>query len=155
MVTGASRGIGREISLALAAEGAKLALVGRDQEALAETARLTQGANAKIFKADLRDEREIGEAVHSVHQTFQRVDVLVNAAGVWHDAQRKYQGPQLPDTPAEEINEVIEVGLRSAMLLSRLVLPGMIQRKGGKILQISCGFAGPHEARGWIHYYVT
>jgi 3-oxoacyl-[acyl-carrier protein] reductase len=41
------------------------------------------------------------------------------------------------------------------MLLARQFLPHMIQQRAGKILQISCGFAGPHEAAGWLHYYVT
>ncbi len=155
IVTGASRGIGAEIARHLAAEGATVALVGRRSEALEETARSLDGNRGRIFTADLRDAPEIAGLSRSVHASFGRVDILVNAAGVWRDEHEKFHGPNLADTPEGQIDEVVDVGLRASMLLSRLVLPGMIENRRGKILQIACGFAGPHEAKGWLHYYVT
>ena len=155
LVTGASRGIGREIAVAFGRHGARLALVSRSRQDLDETRRLIGGQNASVFRADLRSEEEINQLGESVHASLGEVDILVNAAGVWHDAAGKYQGPLLPDTPAGQIREVVEVGLHASFLLARLFVPDMIHRGGGKILQISCGFAGPHEAVGWLHYYVT
>jgi 3-oxoacyl-[acyl-carrier protein] reductase len=59
------------------------------------------------------------------------------------------------DTPAEEIDEVLEVGLMGGFHLTRLVLPGMMRARAGKVVFLSCGFSGPTEAAGWVHYYVA
>ncbi|SRR6266851_5195654 len=155
LVTGASRGIGREIALALGREGAMVKLVARSRDGLEETRQLLGQTRAEIFCADLRDEQAIDRLAKSVNETSGPLDILINAAGVWHDQDSKYQGPLLSDTPLGQIQEVLEVGLRASFLLTRAFLPEMIRRRSGKILQISCGFAGPHEAIGWLHYYVT
>jgi len=155
LVTGASSGIGREIARFLGAEGARLALVGRSRGGLEETGRLVGRPDTRMFCADLRDGQAVEHLAESVHTTFGEIDILANVAGVWHDQESKYQGPLLADTPVAQIDEVLGVGLRASFLLTRLFIPGMIRRRSGKILQISCGFAGPHEAIGWLHYYVT
>jgi len=155
VVTGASTGIGREIALALAAEGARVGLVARSVSGLEETVRLSGTSTVLSFPGDLRKEQEIARVGESVLTTFGDVDVLVNAAGSWHDDHESYRGPLLANTPAQQVKEVVEVGLLASMLLSRILMPGMITRRSGKILQIACGFAGPQEAVGWLHYYVT
>lgn len=154
LVTGASRGIGREIARAIDAEGARVGLVARSRDGLEQTRTLLKN-DASVFPADLRDGSAIERLAESVQASFGNMDILVNAAGAWHDGETTYQGPRLDETPAERIEEVIDVGLKASFLLTRLLLPQMILRKSGKILQISCGFAGPQEARGWLHYYVT
>jgi NAD(P)-dependent dehydrogenase (short-subunit alcohol dehydrogenase family) len=155
LVTGASRGIGREIALALGVRGARLGLVARSRGGLEETKRLLGTRDAEIFCADLLDAGAIANLGRLVSLTLGRVDVLVNAVGVWHNDQFRYHGPCLPATPERQIREVVGVGLTASMLLARQFLPHMIQQRAGKILQLSCGFAGPHEAAGWLHYYVT
>jgi NAD(P)-dependent dehydrogenase (short-subunit alcohol dehydrogenase family) len=155
LVTGASRGIGREIALALAVRGARLGLVARSRDGLEETKRLLGTEDAEIFCADLLEAEAIVNLARLVTCALGRVDILVNAAGVWHDDQAMYHGPRLPATPESQIRDVLGVGLTASMLLARQFLPQMIQQRAGKILHIACGFAGPHEAAGWLHYYVT
>jgi 3-oxoacyl-[acyl-carrier protein] reductase len=155
LVTGASRGIGREIALSIGAAGGSLALVGRSLDDLEETKRLLVPARSHIFHADLRDTAAVSDLYQQVRDELGEIDILVNAAGVWHDENEKFQGPRLIDTQPTQINDVINVGLRASFLLTRLFLPDMIRKRRGKVLQISCGFAGPHEAVGWLHYYVT
>ena len=55
----------------------------------------------------------------------------------------------------ERIPEVLEVGVRAPLLLTRVLLPGMVRRGAGKILQISAPFNDPHDGVGWVHYYVA
>jgi 3-oxoacyl-[acyl-carrier protein] reductase len=155
LVTGASRGIGRQIAQSLASEGARVGIVARSADGLEETRRLVRSQNTSVFCADLRDSSAITALGNAVHCTLGDVDILVNAAGVWHDQNIRYQGPRLAETPVQQINDVLEVGLRAPFLLTKLLLTGMIRRRAGKVLQIGCGFAGPHEAIGWLHYYVT
>jgi len=155
LVTGASRGIGREIARSIAEEGGRVALVARSRDGLEETQRILGRSDTRLFCADLRDEGVIEQLTESVHTTFGEIDILVNAAGVWHDLETKYRAPRLAETPIGQIDEVLDVGLRASLNLARLVIPQMIRRRSGKVLQISCGFAGPHEAIGWLHYYVT
>ena len=155
VVTGASRGIGREIALRLANDGIRVALVGRSLRDLEMTKRLAEPSTTEVFGVELRDPVAIGRFVSALHSSFGEVDILVNVAGVWHDEHRKYQGPLLSETSTAEIAEVIQAGLHACFLLSRQLVPGMMRKHRGKILQISCGFASPREAVGWMHYYVT
>lgn len=155
VVTGATRGLGREIAVTLGSAGARVGLVGRSAQGLGETKRLIGQPGTEIFSTDLRDEGDINTLAASVKTSFGAVDILVNAAGVWHDEQTKYHGPRLSETPIERIHEVLDVGIRAPLLLTRLLLPGMIQRGAGKILQISAMSTGPHDGVGWIHYYVA
>jgi NAD(P)-dependent dehydrogenase (short-subunit alcohol dehydrogenase family) len=156
LVTGASRGIGRALTMALVAEGAKVAASGRSQKGLAETRVLSgQPDMVCLCPGDLRSSADLQTIAESALEQLGSIDVLMNVAGVWHNAERKYQGPLAADTPAAEIDEVLDVGVKGAFHLTRLVLPGMIQAAGGKIVFVSCGFAGPSEAVGWVHYYVA
>ncbi len=156
VVTGASGGLGREIAVALGAAGARVGLVARSQQGLEETRRLIGQPGTQVFCTDLRDEKAIEKLGESVKTGFGEVDILVNAAGVWHDGRTKYHGPRLLETPVERIHEVLEVGVRAPFLLTRLLLPGMVQKRTGKILQISAAFSGgPDGGVGWLHYYVA
>jgi NAD(P)-dependent dehydrogenase (short-subunit alcohol dehydrogenase family) len=156
VVTGASTGIGREAAKVLAREGASVALVARSGERLEATrAMLPDPGSALVIPVDLQDGAGTETAVRIVMTSWGGADVLINAAGVWHDDNGKYQGPLLNETPSERFNEVLDVGLRASAFLARGFLPGMIARRQGKIVNVACGFAGPHEARGWVHYYVT
>jgi NAD(P)-dependent dehydrogenase (short-subunit alcohol dehydrogenase family) len=121
---------------------------------LEETRRLIGQPGTQVFCTDLRDEKAIEKLGESVKGSFGATDILVNAAGVWHDERTKYQGPRLSEVPVEQIHEVLEVGVRAPFLLTRLLLPEMVRRRTGKILQISAAFAGPQGGVGWLHYYV-
>ena len=155
VVTGASGGLGREIAVALGAAGARVGLVARSRQGLEETRRLIGRAGSRVLCTDLRDEKAIDKLGESVEAAFGAIDILVNCAGVWHDEVTKYHGPHLVETPVERIHEVLEVGVRAPFLLTRVLLPGMIRRRTGKVLQISAEFSGPHDGVGWVHYYVA
>jgi len=106
-----------------------------------------------MFIADLRDQRALERIAVEVEDTWGGADIIVNVAGVWHDGQKVYYGPDLAKTPVEQIDEVLEVGIRAPMQLTRLLLPHMIERKRGKILNISGTFSS--GGAGWLHYYVS
>lgn len=155
VVTGASTGIGREIAKAIASHGGRMALVGRSMDGLKETEEQIRrlGGKAKIFVTDLRSKQDIKKLASDILKEYRSIDIIANVAGVWHDSQKVYYGHPLWETPEEQINEVLDVGIRAPMLLTRALLPSMIQKKQGKILQISGTFES--GATGWLHYYVS
>ncbi len=155
IVTGASTGIGREIAKAIAANGGRVGLIARTVKRLEETKEMiqTSGGEARVFPTDLKDEKAIKKLASDVTTAWGNIDILVHAAGVWHNDDIAYAGVSLVDTPSGQINEVLDVGIRAPMLLTRLLLPGMIKKKQGKILFISGTFAS--GGAGWLHYYVS
>jgi len=156
VVTGASRGIGRELVKALVEEGATVAATGRSKARLEETRSLTSHPRrVHLCAGDLRIATDVQQIFREAQSSLGHIDVLMNVAGVWHDEGRKYQGPLAAETSAAEIDEVLDVGLKGAFHLTRLVLPEMMRARAGKVVFLSCGFAGPAEAVGWVHYYVT
>jgi NAD(P)-dependent dehydrogenase (short-subunit alcohol dehydrogenase family) len=124
-VTGAGTGIGREISLRLAAEGADVVLTGRSTEAMEEVAGLVRAAGRRALPLamDLRDPDSITAAAKAAEAEFGRVDVLVNNSGVG--------GPSAPlvDMPLDEW----ETG---TMLACKAFLPGMLARRSGSVVVI-------------------
>jgi 3-oxoacyl-[acyl-carrier protein] reductase len=155
LVTAGSTGIGREIAKALAKQGARVALVARSQKGLIESQKIihNEGGEAEIFPSDLRDLAQIKKLASGVIALWGNVDILVHAAGVWHNDKVVYAGLPLVDTPEEQIDEVLEVGIRAPMHLTRELLPSMINKKKGKIITISGTFAS--GGAGWLHYYVS
>lgn len=153
VVTGASTGIGREISLILAKEGAEIILVGRRKEQLELTKQmiLDNGGTAYIVIADLKENvTKIGE---HILEKYKSIDIIANVAGVWHNADKAYYGPRLWELPENEILEVMQVGIIAPMLLTKTLLNSMIKKRQGKIINISGTFE--NGAKGWLHYYVS
>jgi NAD(P)-dependent dehydrogenase (short-subunit alcohol dehydrogenase family) len=138
LVTGAGRGIGREIALGLAAEGMAVGLVGRTLETLADTLKacVKQGAKGIAVTADVARAGAVREAVRSVERDLGPIDLLVNNAGQVDRAE----------VPIWEVDpaqwwQVVEVNLRGPFNLLRSVLPGMVERRRGRILNLNSGFA--------------
>jgi NAD(P)-dependent dehydrogenase (short-subunit alcohol dehydrogenase family) len=156
VVTGSSNGIGRVIAIALASKGAKVALTGRNLSGLLITESIIKkdGGAAKIFQADLSNESDINKLASNILEEWKSVDILANVAAVWHDDEKPFFGVPLHETPTEQINEVLDVNLRAPMLLTRLFIPGMVQKKQGKIINIS-GTVSEIGGAGWLHYYVS
>ena len=123
LVTGSTRGLGRAIAQGLADAGARVAVNGRSAEAAEAVARELSGAIAAPF--DVTDEASVAQGVAPVGA----VDVLVNNVGV---TLRK----PLLEWSLEEWNRIFEVNLTSAFLVARAVVPGMIERGGGKIVNV-------------------
>ena len=132
VVTGASRGLGRAMALALGGGGAKLALVGRDQQKLAETQALAKekGIESEIYICDVREESQISKLEQEVKQGFGNVHILINNAGT---AVRK----NLVDFSMEEWRQVIDTNLTGVFLASRAFVPHMKANKWGRIINIT------------------
>ncbi|MEA2606533.1 MAG: 3-oxoacyl-[acyl-carrier protein] reductase [Chloroflexota bacterium] len=133
LVTGSSRGIGAEVALKAAAEGASVAIHHRQSaEAAADVVERARrlGANSQAFAADLDDGSQAAGLVEQVIAHFGRVDALVNNAG------RTLVGPFLEIEPAEW-DEVIRTDLTAAFHTCRAVLPSMVERGSGGIVNIA------------------
>jgi 3-oxoacyl-[acyl-carrier protein] reductase len=133
LVTGASKGIGRAIALAYAAKGANVALVARSEDALnvlaAQIGELAR--EALPIAADLGDEAEIKRVAATVLERFNRVDILVNNAGIIHPMI------DLVDFDPGLWRRVIDVNLIGPALLTGAVLPSMIERGSGTVINVS------------------
>ena len=134
IVTGAAKGMGRDICLTLAREGAHLTLAAREPAPLETLAREVEaiGRRALVVPTDVTDEPAVERLVARARETFGRVDILVNAAGI--------TGPiETPvwEIKADDFDQVIAINLRGTFLPTKHVLPGMIQQRSGKIVNIS------------------
>jgi NAD(P)-dependent dehydrogenase (short-subunit alcohol dehydrogenase family) len=124
--------VGRAIAVAFAAEGARVALTGRREPPLRETADLLASGDAVIAPADLTSTDEITRAAHVVHEAFGgSPDILVNNAGL--NIPRRYMH-QLTN---ESARLLVDTNLTGPLLTSLAVLPGMREKGGGLIIQIS------------------
>lgn len=132
IVTGASSGIGAATAVELARRGAKVALAARRQEDLAGVAAsiTAAGGEALAFPTDVADEGQVRRLVEQVTAAYGRVDALVNNAGIGG-------GGLLAETAPEEIARIVNVNLLAAMLATRAVLPGMIERRQGAIVSVA------------------
>lgn len=131
VVTGAGRGIGRAIALALAREGARVALAARSNGELAAVAQeIGQvGATTMAVPTDVRQEASVEALVGRVLGEWHQVDVLVNAAGVAAFAP-------VTDSKLDDWDQMLAVNLRGAVLACRAVLPAMIARRKGTIIGV-------------------
>jgi short-subunit dehydrogenase len=140
LLTGASGGLGTYIARALAAYGLNQALVafpGKDLPPLKEELE-KNGISAYYLVADLRIKDERERVVNEVSKTFGQIDILINNAGV------EFTAPYHA-LSEDDINSVIEVNLEAPMQLTRLVIPYMLERRSGHIVNMSslAGKAGP------------
>lgn len=149
IVTGATSGIGLAVARELAAQGARLALVGRNaQKGNAIRADLdAAGAEAMFVTADLADRRSPGEIVQAVIARFGRIDVLVNNAGML------INGTALECTD-DDWDQIMDINVGSAFRLSRAVLPTMLEQASGAIVNVASDWALV-GARGALAYCVS
>jgi NAD(P)-dependent dehydrogenase (short-subunit alcohol dehydrogenase family) len=131
-ISGASKGIGVSIAEHFAAAGADLALTARNQAELEQTAEAARKHGVKVWirTAELADADDVKALAAATLAEFGQVDILVNNAGV-----AKHQ--PFFDVDIETFHEVINVNLLAPMLLTQAFAPGMIERKSGKIVNIS------------------
>jgi 3-oxoacyl-[acyl-carrier protein] reductase len=146
LVTGASRGIGRAVALALVEHGARVAVnyVSRAADADAVVSAITaNGGTAVAVRADVSVGAEVDAMIASVTAQLGPVDILVNNAGI---ALRR----GVDDLTEADFDRTIAVNLKSAFLCTQAVVPGMRERGWGRIINISSGAArgggviGPH-----------
>jgi 3-oxoacyl-[acyl-carrier protein] reductase len=148
LVTGASRGIGRAIAVALARAGADVAVNYRERAAAAEEAvKEIQGAGRRAIavKADVSRAEDVRSMVERVTRELGPIEILVNNAGIAR--------PQpLNEITERDWDELIDVNLKSCFLVTQAVLPSMRERRWGRIINLSSvaaqlgGVVGPHYA---------
>ncbi len=133
LITGASRGIGRHLALGFAAAGIDVALVATSAGALARVADEVSGARVATAVADVSRADEVAVAVAELTESFGPIDVLVNNAGridaevpVW-------------EADPDDWWRVFEVNVRGPFLCARAVIPGMLARGGGRIINLNSG----------------
>lgn len=131
LVTGASRGIGREIALRLARDGRHVALVSRSEGPLAEVRAQIEsaGGGASVHPVDVGDRAALAACVEGVASEFGRLDILVNNAGVTRDNLAL----RMSD---EEFDEVLQVNLAAAFVACRAAARSMMRNKFGRIVNI-------------------
>lgn len=136
IVTGAAKGMGGAISAALAAEGAHLVLAAREPgplAALAESLARREGSRRYLpVPTDVSDERAVAALARRTLEEFGRIDILVNAAGVTGPIETPVQ-----EIKTEDFRFVLEANVLGTFLPTKHVLPGMIARKYGKVVNIS------------------
>ncbi|MBZ5610848.1 MAG: SDR family oxidoreductase [Acidobacteriia bacterium] len=132
LITGASRGLGKAMALALGGAGARLALVSRDAAQLAAVAQEARqlGAQAEVFRADVSDEAQILQLERDVKSKLGPVDILINNAGT-------VVRSLCLDFTLADWNTVLNTNLTSAFLLSRSFVPHMKGRGYGRVINIS------------------
>jgi NAD(P)-dependent dehydrogenase (short-subunit alcohol dehydrogenase family) len=134
LVTGAAKGMGGDICLTLAREGAHLALAARDVPPLEKFKGEieAQGRRALVVPTDVTDETAVERMVAKTQEAFGHIDILVNAAGVTGPIETPVQ-----EIKAEDFRFVLEANILGTFLPTKHVLPGMIARKYGKVVNIS------------------
>ncbi len=147
LVTGASRGIGRAIALRLARDGYTIALNYHSNQAAArDTAQILQalGVDGMLCRADVADEAAVRQMVRAVEEEYGRIDLLVNNAGIASQAL-------FTDLSTTQWKRMMDVHVNGAFYTSSAVLPGMIRRKSGNIINIASMW-GQVGASCEVHY---
>ena len=148
LVTGASRGIGKSIALALGSAGCQVAVNYRLQAAAAEEVReaiARLGRRAIAVQADVSVAADVERLVSETERRLGEVEILVNNAGI---AQTK----PIAEITLEDWDEILRVNLTSAFMITQRVLPAMRKRRWGRIINLSSvaaqtgGVIGPHYA---------
>ena len=129
VVTGAGRGIGRAIAVEFGKMGARVVLAARSRTELEETAQII-GSTASVIPTDVRNKEDLRRLFEQTSTAIGTVDILVNAAGVGIFAP-------VVDFKDEDFETLIETNLRGIFFACRFVLPSMIERKTGHIINIA------------------
>jgi NAD(P)-dependent dehydrogenase (short-subunit alcohol dehydrogenase family) len=132
VVTGGGRGIGKAIALAMAVEGADVVVLSRTVTEIEDVAAKIRelGRQGYAWKVDVKDETQVREVIRKIMDQCGRVDILVNNAGVVHIQP-------LIETATEQWEKTLSVNLTGTFLVTKYVLPQMIRRKSGCIINIA------------------
>ena len=146
IITGASKGIGKAIAIALSSLQVNLALVARTEKELADLQVLIRanGSSCEIFTGDIADEVFVNKIVEQVMQSFKKIDILVNNAGygVFKPAEQ---------ITAAEWDNVFATNTKGTFLCSKAVIPGMKLQKAGHIINLASDVAKRTFANGSLY----
>ena len=150
LITGATSGIGLGCAKKFAANGDKLILTGRNAQRLAEIAEelKAQGTQVITLVFDIQQRAEAQKALESLPQEWQAIDVLINNAGLALGLEAEYEGNP------EEWDTMIDTNIKGLLTMTRLVVPGMVERNSGHIINIG-SVAGDAAYKGGNVYCAT
>ena len=132
-ITGASSGIGKACAESFANAGAKLLLAARRIDRLkkfAEELRIKYQADVKEIKLDVRNYEEVKESLTKLDEEWKKIDILINNAGLSRGLDKIYEGKP------ENWDEMIDTNIKGLLYVTRIVLPGMVERNNGHIINI-------------------
>lgn len=148
VVTGAASGIGKAVMIRLASEGAHVVALDINAEKLDMAVAEVTAGNATAIICDMSDENSINAVVDQTIENFEKIDVLVNNAGI---------GPSkralLHEQPPEDWDKVMAVNVRGVYLMMRGVIPHMLQKGGGSIVNMAS--TGSFRATAMSSPYIT
>ncbi len=131
LITGATSGIGKATAIAFSEEGINLIICGRRKEALEKLKqKLDKKVQVHILSFDVRNKREVFEAIKNLPQEFQQIDILVNNAGNAHGLDPIQSGS------IEDWDAMIDINVKGLLYVSKAVIPQMAERKSGHIINI-------------------
>lgn len=136
IITGASKGIGKDLTISLAAQGAKVSLVARSKDALENIKRTieTTGGECLIFVGDVSDEALVNQVVEETSKIFGTIDYMINNAGYGvFGSTESYT--------AEEWSNIYDVNVKGTFMFCKAVLPIMRENSGGHIINIASDVA--------------
>lgn len=147
LITGASSGIGEACARKFAEGGYDLILTARRAEKLAELkAELeAEGTKVKTLTFDVRDAEAAGTAVDSLEPEWRKIDVLINNAGLALGLDKEYEGD--PD----DWNTMIDTNIKGLLTMTRLIVPGMVERNEGHVINIGSVAGDAAYAKGNVY----
>ena len=148
LLTGASRGLGRDMAMTLAAAGATVLCAGRTVKGLEATARAIgrkRGGKAHVVPLDITDEAAVREQIETIVRRHRRIDVLVNNAGIIYREA-------IVDTPTDTFRQAVETDLVAQFIMAREVGRHMLARNYGRIVNIASimGIVGRATVAGYV-----
>jgi 3-hydroxy acid dehydrogenase/malonic semialdehyde reductase len=132
-ITGASSGIGRATALAFAAEGTKLLLCARRADKLDELAKeiiAAHGVEVRTFSLDVQDRVAVNAAIEALPEEWKKIDILVNNAGLSRGLAKVYEDDY------QNWDEMIDTNVKGLLYVSRAVVPGMVERGLGHVINL-------------------
>ncbi|WP_175989932.1 SDR family NAD(P)-dependent oxidoreductase [Bacillus sp. Marseille-Q1617] len=134
MITGASKGLGKELALQFAREGAKLAVCARNEGPLREVEKEIRALGGEVvaLAADVSVPKDVDRFVSVTEDAFSRIDVLINNASIFGPGPRL-----LADYPEADFLEVLKVNTFNPFIVTKRVLPGMLLRNAGSVINLT------------------
>jgi len=139
-ITGASSGIGKACAKAFAKEGAKLILSARRIDRLIKTSKQLEkdyGINIYSFEVDIRNQQMIEKQIGALPEDFRNIDILINNAGLSRGLDKLHEGE------IQDWEEMIDTNIKGLLYISRAIIPGMVERESGDIINV--GSIAGHE----------
>lgn len=148
LITGASAGIGKACAKAFAAEGARLLLAARRVELLQQAAPALEAAGAaavRTLSLDVRDAGQVERTIEQLPEEWRAIDVLVNNAGLSRGLDKLYEGHR------EDWEEMIDTNVKGLLYVTRAVVPGMVERGRGHVVNLGSTAGEMTYPRGAVY----